>query len=58
MQEYIKGRYSMRISYVTILYKKGVELLTISKILCDSGLDITRKYISIGEKDIKRDWIS
>ena len=35
-------------------YKKGIELLTISKILGHSSTDITRRYIGIDEKDIKK----
>jgi len=48
------GTHTMRRSCATILYKKGVELLTISKILGHSSTDITRRYIGIDEKDIKK----
>ena len=48
------GTHTMRRSCATILYKKGVELLTISKILGHSNTDITRRYIGIDEKDIKK----
>jgi integrase len=48
------GTHTMRRSCATILYKKGIELLTISKILGHSTTDITRRYIGIDEKDIKK----
>lgn len=48
------GTHTMRRTCATILYKKGVELLTISKILGHSTSDITRRYIGIDEKDIKK----
>ncbi|HTA28823.1 MAG TPA: tyrosine-type recombinase/integrase [Bacteroidia bacterium] len=48
------GTHTMRRTCATILYKKGVELLTISKILGHSTTDITRRYIGIDEKDIKK----
>jgi len=48
------GTHTMRRTCATILYKKGVELLTISKILGHSSTDITRRYIGIDEKDIKK----
>ncbi|MGP8214859.1 MAG: tyrosine-type recombinase/integrase [Bacteroidia bacterium] len=48
------GTHTMRRSCATILYKKGVELLTISKILGHSSTEITRRYIGIDEKDIKK----
>lgn len=48
------GTHTMRRTCATILYKKGVELLTISKILGHSNTDITRRYIGIDEKDIKK----
>ena len=47
------GTHTMRRTCATLLYKKGVELLTISKILGHSTIDITRRYIGIDEKDIK-----
>jgi integrase len=43
----------MRRSCATILYKKGVPLYTISKILGHSTSDITLRYIGIDEKDIR-----
>jgi integrase len=48
------GTHTMRRSCATILYKKGVELLTINKILGHSSMDITKRYIGIYEKDIKK----
>lgn len=48
------GTHTMRRTCATILYKKGVELLTISKILGHSNTDVTRRYIGIDEKDIKK----
>jgi integrase len=48
------GTHTMRRTCATILYKKGVELLTISKILGHSNTDITRRYIGIDERDIKK----
>ena len=48
------GTHTMRRTCATILYKKGVELLTISKILGHSTSEITRRYIGIDEKDIKK----
>ncbi len=48
------GTHTMRRTCATILYKKGVELLTISQILGHSSSDITRRYIGIDEKDIKK----
>ncbi len=48
------GTHTMRRTCATILYKKGVELLTISKILGHSTTDITRRYIGIDEKDIRK----
>jgi integrase len=48
------GTHTMRRSCATILYKKGIELLTISKILGHSTTDITRRYIGIDERDIKK----
>lgn len=48
------GTHTMRRTCATILYKKGVELLTISKILGHTTTDITRRYIGMDEKDIKK----
>jgi integrase len=47
------GTHTMRRSCATILYKKGVPLFTISKILGHSRADITLRYIGLDEKDIR-----
>jgi integrase len=48
------GTHTMRRSCATILYKKDVDLLTISKILGHNSTEMTRRYIGIDEKDIKK----
>jgi integrase len=48
------GTHTMRRTCSTILYKKGVELLTVSKILGHKSTEMTRRYIGIDEKDIKK----
>ena len=48
------GTHTMRRTCATILYKKGVELLTVSKILGHRSTEMTRRYIGIDEKDIKK----
>jgi len=47
------GTHTMRRSCATILYKKGVPLYTISKILGHSSTDITLRYIGLDETDIR-----
>jgi integrase len=47
------GTHTMRRSCATILYKKGVPLYTISKILGHSTTDITLRYIGLDETDIR-----
>ncbi len=48
------GTHTMRRSCATIMYQRGVEMFTISKVLGHSSTDITRRYIGIDEKDIKK----
>lgn len=48
------GTHTMRRSCATILYKKGVPLFTISKILGHSKTDITLRYIGLDEGDIRK----
>jgi len=48
------GTHTMRRTCATLLFKKGVELLTISKILGHKSTEMTRRYIGIDEKDIKK----
>ena len=48
------GTHTMRRTCATILYKKEVPLLTISKILGHSSTFITMRYIGIDETDIKK----
>jgi len=48
------GTHTMRRSCATILYKKGVPLFTISKILGHSSSDITLRYIGLDEADIRK----
>ena len=48
------GTHTMRRSCATILYKKGVPLFTISKILGHSKTDITLRYIGLDEADIRK----
>jgi len=48
------GTHTMRRTCATLLYKKDVELLTISKILGHKSTEMTRRYIGIDEKDIKK----
>ncbi|HTA82696.1 MAG TPA: tyrosine-type recombinase/integrase [Bacteroidia bacterium] len=47
------GTHTMRRSCATILYKKGVPLYTISKILGHSSTNITLRYIGLDETDIR-----
>ncbi len=46
------GTHTFRRSCATLLYKKGVNIVTISKILGHSNIQTTMKYIGVNEGDI------
>lgn len=50
------GAHDFRRCFALNCYRQGMEILIISKLLGHSSVEITKRYLDIGENDLKRDY--